>query len=79
MNEVFHIHEVLNMIHASDQPYTTSSLLNDICDRFGGDPRFTSCSDNTFDKDEVISFLLERRKISLDGDRIIPLSAPCNH
>ena len=79
MNEVFHIHEVLRMIFTSEQPFTKSGLLSEITNRFGQNPQFTSCSEYTFDINEVIPFLLERQKISIDGERIIPISAPCDH
>lgn len=79
MNDVIHIHEVLGMIFTSEELFTKGSLIKEITNRFGDNPQFTSCSENTFELNEVIPFLLDRQKISIDGDRIIPISIPCDH
>ena len=79
MNNIRHIHEVLNIIYNTDKKYTTYQLPELLQNEFGEDVQFTSCSDNIFPVNEVVSFLLSRNKIRLEDELIIPLTPACNH
>jgi probable metal-binding protein len=48
MNNIRHIHEVLEIIYGTDEKYTTSSLITELKQTFGEEVNFTSCSDNVF-------------------------------
>jgi probable metal-binding protein len=79
MNNIRHIHEVLEIIYGTDKKYSTSSLITELKQTFGEEVNFTSCSDNVFPLSGVVSFLLERNKIRLEEDVIIPLTPACSH
>ena len=79
MENIRHIHEVLNILFNSGQDFTVEELHNEIRTQFGETVQFTSCSDNVFPLQEVIPFLLSREKIRLEDDNIIPLLPACSH
>lgn len=79
MENVNHIHEVLEIIHSTDKSFTKESLVSEIENVFGSEARFTTCGDHLFGIEGVIPFLLERNKINLQEGRVIPLSPPCDH
>jgi probable metal-binding protein len=79
MNNIRHIHEVLNMIYSTDKKYSSYELTTHLQDVFGEDVHFTSCSENVFPLNEVVPFLLSRNKIRLEDEVIIPLTPACNH
>ncbi len=59
-----HIHEVLRIIEASKDGLTEEELKQTVKDKFGENPVFTSCSDNTMSLDEIIPFITERGKVA---------------
>ncbi len=79
MNNIRHIHEVLGILYQTEDNFTTRELLLHLQQVFGSDVHFTSCSENIFPLDEVVSFLLSRNKIRLEDNMIIPLTPACNH
>lgn len=79
MEDIHHIHEVLHLLYGSDKIYTVQELDSELIAKYGKEVQFTSCSDNFFPVEEVVPFLLNRNKIKLDADRIIPLTPACNH
>ncbi len=79
MDNIRHIHEVLNMIYSTDKKFTTYELTSHLQNIFGEDVHFTSCSENVFPLTEVVAFLLSRNKIRLEEEVIIPLTPACSH
>lgn len=79
MENVHHIHEVLNILFGSEEEFTVDSLYAQLRMEFGENVHFANCSDNVFPINEVIPFLLSRNKIRLDENRIIPLTPACDH
>lgn len=79
MDNIRHIHEVLEILATHDQHYTVQGLRSDLADRFGDDVNFMNCAENVFGLQQVVPFLLSKNKIRLDGDEIIPLMLACNH
>ena len=79
MEHVNHIHEVLELIYGSGKSYTKASLISEITDLFGEEAKFTTCGDHLFGIQGVIPFLLERNKINIEGEAIIPLAPPCSN
>ena len=79
MDNIRHIHEVLNMIYSTDKKYSSYELTSHLQKIFGEDVHFTSCSENVFPLTEVVPFLLSRNKIRLEDELIIPLTPACNH
>ncbi len=79
MDNIRHIHDVLNLIYSTDKKYSKYELTAHLQDVFGEDVHFTSCSENVFPLSEVVPFLLSRNKIRLQDELIIPLTPACNH
>lgn len=79
MNNIRHIHDVLEMIYGTEKKYTIEELTEQLQNTFGTDVKFTSCSENVFALNEVVSFLLSRNKIRLEDGVIIPLTPACSH
>lgn len=57
-----HGHEVLHMMLASGESFTTDSLIAGIEARFGPDARFHTCSAAELSARELVAFLAERGK-----------------
>ncbi|NJN28915.1 MAG: DUF2492 family protein [Cyclobacteriaceae bacterium] len=79
MENIYHIHEVLERIFAMNKAYTIESLYKELAADFGDNAQFANCASNTFPIAEVVPFLLGKGKISLQGDKIIPLTPACSH
>lgn len=79
MENLRHIHEVLEMIFTSKSMFTTTELEQKLHSYYGEDVFFTSCADHIFRIDGVVPFLLDKGKITLDGNKIIPVTQACNH
>lgn len=80
MKPTIHGHEVMQMMLASDQPYTRETLRAAIRDRFGADARFHTCSASAMTAEELISFLEERGKFVPQGDGFNTAADKiCNH
>lgn len=79
MENIHHIHEVLNILFNTEKKYKVEELYSSLKSQFGEDVHFTSCSDNVFPVQEVVPFLLSREKIRLSEDTIIPLTPACSH
>ena len=57
-----HGHEVLQMMLASGEQYTTDSLAAAISARFGADARFHTCSAQNLSAAELVAFLQKKGK-----------------
>ena len=79
MQNIHHIHEVLNILFNSEVEFTVEGLYAKLNSEFGDNVHFANCADNVFPINEVIPFLLSRNKIKLDENRIIPLTPACDH
>ena len=79
MENIHHIHEVLNLLYNSGEDFTVEELHKEIVFQFGETVQFTSCSDHVFPLQEVIPFLLSRQKIRLEDNNIVPLTPACSH
>lgn len=79
MENIRHIHEVLQILFTSEKVYTVESLYTELNTQYGEDVHFTNCAENVFPINEVIPFLLSREKIRLEENRIIPLTPACSH
>jgi len=79
MDNIRHIHEVLEILAAKEDHFTIQSLRSDLEERFGEDVYFVNCAENVFGLTEVVPFLLSKNKIKLKGEEIIPLMLACNH
>lgn len=76
---LLHIHEVLNIIYNSDKIFTIEELKQEVINSFGENVSFTSCSENKFEINEMVDFMLQRGKIQLEGNKIYPFGEACNH
>lgn len=79
MENVRHIHEVLNLLFNTEKEYSVSDLYAELKSQFGENVQFTNCSENIFPLQGVVPFLLERNKIRLSENIIIPLTPACSH
>ncbi len=79
MENLRHIHEVLEILFSGEREFTVEELYSDLQSRFGPDVHFANCADNVFPITEVVPFLLSRNKIRLAENRIIPLTPACDH
>lgn len=79
MENIRHIHEVLELLYTSNRTYTISELTGSLQNSFGDDVNFVSCADHQFGLGDVVSFLLSKNKIRLEEDLIIPLTPACSH
>ncbi len=68
MSNVKHIHEVLFLFQELGSFENEEALLKTIKQRHGNDVQFTSCSNQPFDVEEVVSFLTQREKIIQNPD-----------
>ena len=57
-----HGHEVLQMMLASEEPWTLSSLEAAIHRRFGAEARFHTCSAENLSAAELVAFLEKKGK-----------------
>lgn len=58
-----HGHEVLQMMIASGEPYSTASLEAAIIARFGADARFHTCSAENLSAAELVAFLQKKGEV----------------
>ncbi|EKJ8217774.1 YecH family protein [Citrobacter sp. Cs237] len=63
-----HGHEVLNMMIASGEPYSTASLEAAIKNRFGEQARFHTCSASDMTAGELVAFLAAKGKFVAQDD-----------
>lgn len=79
MENIHHIHEVLNLLFNTEKEYTVENLYSELKDQYGDDVHFANCAENVFPIEEVVPFLLSRNKIRLNENIIIPLTPACSH
>lgn len=78
--ESIHGHEVLNMMIASGESYSTESLVAAIESRFGESARFHTCSAENMSAAELVDFLAKKGKfISADAGFTTAESKICRH
>ncbi len=66
-----HGHDVIDMMQASQRPYTRLTLTRAIIDRFGDEARFHTCSAENLTAAELVDFLADRQKFMPAGDGFI--------
>lgn len=79
MENIHHIHEVLNLLFNTEKEYTVENLYSELKGQYGDDVHFANCAENVFPIEEVVPFLLSRNKIRLNENIIIPLTPACSH
>jgi probable metal-binding protein len=68
MENIIHIHEVLNFLMQENKGFTRNELKNKLIDLFGEDVKFTTCGDHMLNPEQAIDFMYQRDKISvIDG------------
>lgn len=78
-NEV-HGHEIIDLVANNPDGLTIAQLTETVAKRFGGMPRFYTCSAKGMALDELLTFLDERGKVRLRGISVYPGPSPaCNH
>lgn len=75
-----HGHEVLNMMIASGEHYSTASLEAAIQQRFGAQARFHTCSAENMSAAELVAFLQQKGKfIPVEAGFTTAESKICRH
>ena len=78
--ESIHGHEVLNMMIASGESYSTESLVAAIESRFGESARFHTCSAENMTAAELVAFLEKKGKfVPVDTGFTTAESKICRH
>ncbi|PTB33928.1 YecH family metal-binding protein [Photobacterium phosphoreum] len=65
-----HGHDVLNLIADTSTPFTIKTLHSYVEQHWGTNVRFHTCKLNDLSLDTLITFLVSRNKITLDGDNL---------
>lgn len=80
MPERVHGHAVLEILLAAPSPMTRAALLQTTEEEFGADARYHTCSADDMTIEELLQFLLERRKITeADGYLTAHREEMCDH
>lgn len=75
-----HAHEVLHLLVDGGTEWTVDGLRREVEERYGVEVRFESCSAAGMDFDQLLQFLLQRRKIAvIDGTVTADPSKICAH
>ncbi|AKJ42694.1 YecH family metal-binding protein [Pragia fontium] len=75
-----HGHQVLEMMIAADELYTTESLIAAIQQRFGQEARFHTCAKQGLTAAELVDFLASKGKfIPANSGFTTNISKICNH
>ncbi|GAB2641278.1 YecH family metal-binding protein [Vibrio panuliri] len=65
MSEI-HAHKVLNLLR--EKPMSEEVLRQAVIDEFGADAQFRTCKLSGFNFDQLLSFFIERQKITQQGE-----------
>jgi len=65
MHDAIHAHEIFSLIEESTEPLTFATFKEKIVRKFGAEARFTNCTKELYNIDEIITFLVSRDKIRL--------------
>ena len=65
-----HAHDVLNLISDASTPFTIKTLHAYVEQHWGTNVHFHTCKLNDLSLEALITFLLSRNKITLDGDNL---------
>ncbi|MCD9493974.1 YecH family metal-binding protein [Photobacterium carnosum] len=65
-----HGHDILNLIADSSTPFTIKTLHTYVEQHWGTNVRFHTCKLNDLSLDALVTFLLSRNKITVDGDNL---------
>ncbi len=57
-----HVHEILEMIHATNKAYSVAELQEAVINHFSEDTFFNSCSIDNMSAAQAIEFLVQRGK-----------------
>ncbi|MBM3494294.1 MAG: DUF2492 family protein [Armatimonadetes bacterium] len=64
MPAIVHGHAILEMLLAAQQPMTRETLAQAADEEFGPDARYHTCSAEEMQMDDLLRFLLDRRKVT---------------
>lgn len=80
MKQDIHGHAVLNALIASKEPMPRSELEEKIHNEFGNDVCFHTCSQQDLSLDQLLDFLLSKKKvIELDSGLTANPDRMCHH
>lgn len=78
--ETLHAHQVLNILKEHDKDITVMDLQKLITEKHGADVLFGSCSTSGMSLDDLITFFVERGKITFDGTNVSMVAGcGCGH
>jgi len=77
MENIFHVHEILEMISFSNKAYNRENLIEEIKTTFGEDANFMNCADQILTPEEVLDFLIKKKKVVLEDKLVKSVGKPC--
>ncbi len=78
--KAIHAHSVMDLIFAAEDGITPEELERQVIGHYGEDPRFTNCSELIFTLPQLLTFLLQRGKVTfIDGKLALNSARVCDH
>ena len=71
MPESIHGHAVLRLLLDAPHPLSLPALREAAAERFGADTRFHTCSARDLTLDQLVDFLLARRKLAMEDGALV--------
>ena len=70
---MIHAHEILKLIGSNERKFTKATLEDAVNESFGVDAKFTNCSGNVYNYDEIFQFFINRNKLQINEDSSLML------
>ena len=77
MDNLYHVHEILEMISFSNSEFSPKNLIDEIRTTFGEDANFTNCAEQILTPEEVLDFLINKKKVVIENEIIKFVGKPC--
>ena len=77
---ILHAHSVMDLIFAAADGISPEELERQVIEQFGDSVRFTNCNESIFTLPQLLTFLLQRGKVSFnDGKITLNRARVCDH
>ncbi len=78
--QLIHAHEILYMVLEAPTAPSQDDLRQQVAGRFGAEARFTNCTGQAYDFDQIIAFLASRGKLVVTPEGItVRREEICDH
>lgn len=80
MSTIVHAHDVMNWLGEQNEPVSLETLQTALEHQYGKNLLFTNCSEQHFSFEQIISFMQQRNKITINEQGIsLNKAMMCNH